>query len=322
VLRHNTIKLREDLRRELELHLGKLEDQFHARTLAQIFIEERIYKRIETCESWEEIIATVRKGLEEHVDRLRRETITEEDIEALLKIPIRRISLFDINKSREELARILERIAEVEANLARLTAYTIDFITALKEKYGPLYPRRTRIREMAEVNVREIALTNVKVTLDRGSGYLGTSIRQGETITCTEYDKIVVLKTDGSYKVMNIPDKLYVGPVCAVFKLNKQQVYSVVYRDKKTKTCYAKRFRIDRFILDKEYRCCPKGAKIEKFFDRVGVVLRCEFEPAPRQKVATASLSSGDISKLLRSTGTAGPSRCGTRPAGSMPRGW
>ena len=146
------------------------------------------------------------------------------------------------------------------------------------KKYGEDFPRRTRIGELHQVDVREIALKNHKVGLDRKEGYLGTAVKSDEPMACTEYDKLVVLKWNGSFKVIPIPDKLYVGPVCMVFKSNKDQIYSMIYRDRKTRICFAKRFQINRFIMEREYETIPKGCKVEKIYDRYGVILRCEID--------------------------------------------
>lgn len=289
-----TDKLMNDLRRELEIELGKLHDQFHAKTLAQIFIENRIYKRIEEAETYELVLSEVRKGLEKFRDQLRRD-ISDEDIEKLLQIPIRRISLFDINKNRRDIEDILSKIEEVNENLADIRNFTIRYIKQLQLKYGSLYPRRTRIEEHETVDKRKIALTNLKVGHDRSGGYIGTSVKSDDPIVCTEYDRLLIIGWDGSYKVVPVPDKLYVGAVCAVYKADKDQVYSMVYREKKSRTCYAKRFRVDSYIMDKDYRGAPKGSKIEKLFDRYGVVLRCEFEPKPRQRVDHCELDFEEV---------------------------
>jgi topoisomerase-4 subunit A len=277
VLRHNTNKLVDDLKWELEILLAKLEDQHHMKTLAQIFIENRIYKRIEECKTMALVMAAVYDGLAPFRDQLTRE-VTDDDIGELLKIPIRRISLFDINKNRQELADIMARIEEARDNLANIKRYTIAYIKGLIKKYGKDYPRRSRLGELHQVDVREIALKNHKVGVDRKEGYLGTTVKDADPIACTEYDKLVVLKWDGTYKVIHIPEKQYIGPVCMVMKVNKDQVYSMIYRDRKTRICYAKRFQIKSFIMDREYTTVPKGCKVEKIFDRFGVVLRCEID--------------------------------------------
>ncbi len=320
ILEHNTMKLREDLKRELEIELGRLEDLYHFKTLAQIFIENRIYKRIEECTTHESVRAEVRAGLEPFLkdlipptERERAENegeepvpreITDEDIEKLLQIPIRRISLFDIEKNKEELADIMDKVQEALKNLRNLTKYTIRYIKDLLDKYGELYPRRTEIDNLEQINVKEVALQNLKVGLDRGNGYLGTQVKDDNPISCSEHDRLVIFKRDGTYKVIPVPQKLYVGPVLEVYKADKDQVYSLVYRDKKTRACYAKRFQVSSYIMDKEYRCCPKNCKIERIFDRYGVVLHCEFRPAPRQRERSCTIDFNETE--MRSAGARG----------------
>lgn len=284
ILEHNTEKLVDDLRRELEIELGKLEDQFHAKTLAQIFIENRIYKRIESCKTYELVIQEVDKGLQRFNSQFKRE-VTRDDIEKLLQIPIRRISQFDIDKNKKDLDDILIKIDEVHSSLANIQKFTITYLKNLLKKYGDRYPRRTQIDNLETVNVREVALSNVKVGWDRSNGYVGTAVKLGDMLVCTEYDRIIVLNWDGTYKVMAIPEKLYVGSVCSVMKSDKNQVYSMVYRDKKSRISYAKRFRISQYILDREYKTTPPGCKVDRLFDRHSVILRCEFEAMKRQKV-------------------------------------
>lgn len=283
VLRHNTTKLVEDLRRELELELGKLLDLHHFKTLAQIFIENRIYKAIEECTSMELIVAAIYDGFVPFQKQIQR-VITDDDIADLLKIPIRRISLFDIEKNQTELREIEARMAEIRKHLASMTDFAISFLDRLYEKYAADYPRRTTIGELKQVDARKVALKNIKVGHDRKGGFIGTAVKSEEPILCTEYDKILIFKTDGTYRVLPLSEKLYVGPVSLIRKVDKAQVYCLVYRDKKTKMCYAKRFRVDRFIVDREYSCVPKGCKIEKLFDRHGVVVRAEWEATRRTK--------------------------------------
>ena len=306
VLEHNTIQLKELLRRELEIELGHLEDNYHMKTLAQIFIENRVYKVIEECTSQEQIIVEVLKGLKPFMHLLippaaahqslmdgttpEPRSVTEEDIERLLKIPIRRISIFDIERNKKELDEIMDRTAEVLKQLGQMTKFTIRFIKNLMKKYGKDHERSTQIDEIKQVDVKAIALRNLRVGLDRQNGYLGTKVKDENAIPCSELDRLVIVKRDGTYKVIPVPDKLYVGPVLEVYKADKDQIYSLVYRDKKSKKCYAKRFQVKSYIMDKEYRCCPKGSKVEKIFDRYGIVLHCAYRPAPRQRETSCDL--------------------------------
>jgi topoisomerase-4 subunit A len=207
VLQANTEKLVRDLKKELELDLLKQENLFHAKTLEQIFIEQRIYKRIEECESFEAVIEAVEQGLVPFRSLLKRD-IVREDIEKLLEIRIKRISRFDINKSHQEIKEIVDKITVILDHLCHLRRYTINFIKSLLEKYGPLYPRLTKLDTFEEIDVKNVALRNVKVSYDRGSGMLGSSVKAEETIACTEFDRLLIIsKKDGLVKVIPIPEK-------------------------------------------------------------------------------------------------------------------
>ncbi|OGV65160.1 MAG: hypothetical protein A3K19_26785 [Lentisphaerae bacterium RIFOXYB12_FULL_65_16] len=307
VLKLNTEKLVSDLKRELEIELGKLQERFHEKTLAQIFIENRIYKRIEECETFEKVMGAVRKGLEKFRDQLKRD-ITDADIEKLLQIQIRRISLFDINRNKEELEKILEDIGLAEHNLKHLRKYTIKYIQGLLKKYGDLYPRRTQIADLESIDVREVALQNVRVGHDRVSHFVGTAVknsnRDDEPVVCTEFDRLVLLGSDGKFKVIPIPEKVYAGPVKYVLRSDKQQIYSMIYRDRRKKTYFAKRFRINSFIMDKEYTALPPGCIIEVLSDKYGVLVRCEFEPNNRLKSKYVDVNFDEVP--LRATGARG----------------
>jgi len=281
VLLHNTEMLVENLKRELEIKLGKLQDRFHEKTLAQIFIENRIYKRIEECETYEKVISEVKKGLNDFKKLLRR-PITNEDIEKLLQIQIRRISKFDLQKNQKELDDILKGIDEVQHHLDNLTEYAIDYLKDLRRRYGKLYPRRTEISDLETISAKDVARKNVKIGHDRKNNFVGTDVKNSnkneEPLVCTEFDRLILLQSNGKFKVIPIPDRLYIGTVKHLLKADKNQVYSMIYREKKSGKKYAKRFCIDRYIMNKEYSVIPKGCIIESFFTNCGVVLRGDFK--------------------------------------------
>ncbi len=299
VLHHNTQSLVNILRWELLNEQGKLNDKYHDRTLERIFIEERIYKKIEECESQPEVFTAVRGGLTPFIDQLRRE-IVDEDIERLLRIPIRRISLFDINKNNKELEEILKALEEVAYHLANLKNYAINFIKNLISKYGKLYPRKTEITSLEKVDAKEIAVANVKLGYDKVTGYIGTQVNGTNHIKCTEFDKIILVTKDGKMKITNVTDKLFVGRFSEIFIVDKEQVYSIVYTDKKSKLSYHKRCKINKFIVDKEYLICPKGSKLEMMETNYGIVLDCELEDTSRSKGVVAELIFDDVP--IRST--------------------
>lgn len=294
VLYHNTQRLVDYLRWELEIEENKLNERFHDKTLEQIFIENRIYKCIEDCTEEDAVYEAVFAGLEPFKERFRRD-VTREDIDRLLRIPIRRISLFDINKNRKELDDILKALEEVRHHLAHLKDYAINFIKDLLKRYGKDYPRRTEISSIEVVDAKEIALANTKVGLDRKGGYIGTAVSGADSFKCTEFDRIVVLNRDGKFKVMNIPDKLFVGRFAEAFVVDKDQVYNVIYKETKTGLAYHKRCKIDKFILEKEYKLFPDKCKLELFETNYGIVLDCELEDTARSKDQAAELIFDDI---------------------------
>jgi len=297
VLQSNTEKLVNDLKKELEIDLLKQENLFHAKTLEQIFIEERIYKTIEECESFEAVISAVTAGLSPFRPLLKRD-IVQEDVEKLLEIKIKRISRFDINKSRLEIQEIVDKILVILDHLCHLRKFTINFIQSLLTKYGAQYPRLTQMDTFKHIDVKNVALKNVKVSYDRGSGMLGSSVKADETLACTEFDRLVIFsKKDGLVKVIPIPEKLYIGKGMEVYKADKKQMYSIIYRDKKKDTVFAKRFMVSRYILEKEYEAIPAGCRIDKIYTTYGVVVRCEYEPAKRQQISSCEINFDDISK-------------------------
>ena len=293
VLHHNTQMLVDYLRWELEIELKKLNEKFHLKTLEQIFIENRIYKRIEDCKTEVEVMTAVHEGLAPYRNMLKRD-INDEDIEHLLRIPIRRISLFDMNKNQRDLDDILAAIEEVMNNLANLKDYTIAFIKNLIKKYAKAYPRRTVIKNIEKVDKKAAALANVKIGLDRSKGYVGCDVTSNEFLKCTEFDRLLVVFRDGRYKVMDIPDKLFTGRFMDVFIMDKEQQFSVVYSDKKSGMSFYKTTQIKSYILDREYMICPKGSKLELLDTNYGIVLDCQLEEKARAKETSAEVSFDD----------------------------
>ncbi len=262
VIRRNTEKLLEYLKRELEIDLRKQEELFHSKTLAQIFIENRIYKRIEKCESYEVVVEEVHKGLLPYRKMLKRD-VSDDDVEKLLAIQIRRISLFDIRKNQEELAEILKNIEEIHRNLKHLNAYAIKYIQALLDKYGAMFPRRTRIETFGKIDRKAAALNNIKVGWDRKNCYIGTNIKSEDNVTCNEFDHLLCVERNGNYKVINIPEKIFIDRLYDFRKYDPAIEFGVIYKDTKTGKCYGKRCVVNKFITDKQYRICPSGCRLE-----------------------------------------------------------
>ncbi|MBU6399865.1 MAG: DNA topoisomerase IV subunit A [Verrucomicrobia bacterium] len=284
VLRENTEQLVEVLKRELELNEKQLEDELHFRTLERIFIEERIYKKIEQCKSNEAVLAAVHDGFKPFRRQLHRELV-EADVEKLLAVRIRRISLFDINRHREETAQVKADLETTRKHLKQLTRYAIAHLEALLEKYGPLYPRRTKSSRHDEIDAREVAFKAFKVAYDRESGYIGHKVSGDEfKVECTKFDKILLVFKDGHYQVVELPEKFFVGPDLVYAGLpERDRVFTLAYTNREAS--YVKRFNFGGTILKKVYHCIPPKSRILFFEPDTPKELYIRYKPAPYQKV-------------------------------------
>ena len=283
VLRRNTSKLVEYLRRELEIELAKLEDAFHDKTLAQIFIENRIYKRIEECKTYELVLEEVLKGLKKFRKMLKRD-VSEEDVEKLLAIPIRRISLFDINKNRKDIDDILKQMEQIGKNLKRMTSFAIKYLNSIIEKYAVSSERKTEIESFDRIDKQAVALNNIRVSWDRKNCYVGTSVKSDDRVTCNEYDHLLCLERKGVYKVIMIPEKLFIGRLYYFAKYDKNQTYFIVYSEKKTGKYYTKQSKFDKFITDREYSLCPDGCKLEIITTRPNSIYEFQIDTRAKDK--------------------------------------
>jgi len=284
VLRANTAQLLQILKRELELKERKLQDELHFRTLERIFIEERIYKKIESCRTNDAVLRAVSDGFRPFRRQLVRD-ISPEDVERLLQVRIRRISLFDIHQHREALQKVKADLKETRGHLQKLTCYVIDHLENLLAKYRPIYPRRTRSRRFDEVDAREVAFKAFKVAYDRQSGYLGHKVSGEEFRTeCTRFDKLLLLFKDGHYKVVELPEKMFVGPDLVYGGLpERDRVFTLAYTNRDA--TYLKRFTFGGTILNKEYFCIPEKSKILFFEPGTPEELYIRYKPAPHQKI-------------------------------------
>src|ERR1043166_3575851 len=241
VLKENTVKLVDTLRRELQLQESKLQDELHFRTLERIFIEERLYKKIEQCKTNEAVLVAVHDGFKPFRKELVRE-LADADVDRLLQVRIRRISLFDINKHREEMEKVKADLAETRKNLKNLTKYVIGHLEALLAKHGPLYPRLTKSSRYDEVDAKEVAFKAFKVAYARESGYVGHKVSSQEfNVECTKFDKLVLVFKDGHYQVTELPEQLFVGPDLVYCGLPEgERVFTLAYTNREA--TYLKRF--------------------------------------------------------------------------------
>jgi topoisomerase-4 subunit A len=294
VLRENTAQLVETLKRELELKESKLQDEFHFRTLERIFIEERIYKKIEQCKTNETVMAAVHEGFKPFRKQLVRE-LADPDVERLLTVRIRRISLFDINKHREEMEQVKDDLAETRKNLKNLTKYVISHLEELLAKYGPQYPRLTKSSRYDEVDAKEVAFKAFKVAYDRESGYVGYKVSGEEfNVECTKFDKLILVFKDGHYQVTELPEKFFVGPDVVYCGLpERDQVFTVAYTNREA--TYLKRFTFGGTILHKVYHCIQPKSRVLFFEPGTPAELYIRYKPAPYQKINQQTCNPAEV---------------------------
>jgi topoisomerase-4 subunit A len=304
VLRENTEQLVAVLKRELELREKQLVDELHYRTLERIFIEERIYKKIEQCKTNEAVIEAVYHGFKPFKRQLVRDMV-DADVDRLLQVRIRRISLFDIKKHQEEMEKTKAELDQTRKNLKGLTRYVIGHLEALLAKYGPQYPRlTTKSSRHEEVDAKAVAFKSFKVAYDRESGYVGYKVSGEEfKLECTKFDKVILVFKDGHYKVTELPEKLFVGPDLFYCGLpERERVFTLAYTNRQA--TYLKRFAFGGTIMNKEYFCIPDKSRILFFEPDTPPELYIRYKPAPYQKVNQQTCKPSEIAvKGVKSRG-------------------
>jgi topoisomerase IV subunit A len=321
VLCYLTDHLRELIRAELQHELGELSDRKHWLDLERIFIENRIYKRIEDATTAEQVVSEVRTGLKPHLKELERE-VSAEDIERLLKIPIRRISQYDIDRNRSEIAIAVKGIKEVKGKLRKLTATTIAYLEGLLEKYGDDHPRRSEIGTFEAVDVRAVARQHIKLAYDPDTGFFGSEVKGSRyQLTVSEYDRILLVSRDGSFRIIAPEDKVLISaPVihAQVFDPEEGAAFTVVYRDA-SKIAWAKKVHIKAFIRDREYELVKgREGRVDYLIPGdCNDTIHVDFVPAKRQRVHEAEF---DLS-LVELTGvTARGRRLAPKPVSKLRR--
>ena len=295
IIRKNVDRLLELTRREQEIRLGELDDLFHARTLDRIFIEERIYKRIETQKTMEGVKSAIVTGFEPFLKELRR-AIVDEDIERLLKIPIRRISQFDIDKNREEIEGIEREEAKVRDNIEHLRGFVVKYLKGLIKEYAKKYPRCSKIESGAfkQVDVRAITASELTIRWDRENNFVGSGLRNGdELFKCSSLDELIFVWKDGRFRKMQPEEKIFVDKdLLAVLRYNQEKDrdgrdFTCVYEEGGYGFSYIKRFRFGGLIRNKEYRLAPQKPKSKLLFFQEGCpeTIYVKFKPAKNQRI-------------------------------------
>jgi topoisomerase-4 subunit A len=257
MLKHSTDLTVNLLKKELEIQLNELEEQWHFSSLERIFIENRIYRDIEEEETWEGVIKAIDLGLQPYIKHLKR-PVTEEDITRLTEIRIKKISKFDIDKAKQFLESLEDKIAVVKNHLANLIEFAIDYFKRLKETYGAGKERKTEIRIFDDIVASKVAMNNAKLYVNRAEGFIGTSLKRDEFVTdCSDIDDIIIFRKDGGMMVTKVDAKTFVGKdiihVAVFKKKDKRTVYNYIYRDGARGASYMKRFNVTSMTRDKEY---------------------------------------------------------------------
>jgi len=251
---NNTVNL---LKKELDIQLNELEEQWHFASLERIFIENRIYREIEEEETWEGVISAIDKGLKPHITHLKR-AVTTEDITRLTEIRIKRISKFDIDKAKALIEGLEDKITEVKHHLANLIDFAINYFKELKAKFGKDKKRFTEIKTFDDIIATKVVMRNEKLYVNRAEGFVGTSLKKDEFIAdCADIDNIIVFRKNGTMIVSKVAAKTFVGKdiihVAVFKKSDKRTIYNYIYRDGRTGPTYMKRFNVTGITRDRVY---------------------------------------------------------------------
>jgi len=257
ILKYNTQQTVNLLKQELEIKKSELKEKILFSSLEKIFIENRIYRDIEECESWEEVLTTIDKGLKPHKKKFYRE-ITTDDIIRLTEIKIKRISKYDSFKADELLKDLEKQLKDTEHHLKHLTEYAISYYQDLLSKYGKGRERKTEIRSFQSVTATEVIAINQKLYVNRADGFAGYGLKRDEYVCdCSELDDIIAIRRDGKALISRISEKAFMGKdilYIGVWKKgDDRMVYNMIYSDGKTGKGFVKRFTMPGVIRDKEY---------------------------------------------------------------------
>ncbi|NRB43303.1 MAG: DNA gyrase/topoisomerase IV subunit A [Verrucomicrobiales bacterium] len=293
------------LKWELEIRLGELQDKWHHSSLERIFIENRIYRRIEDCTTWESVIEEIWAGLKPFLKKLKRKVI-EEDVVRLTEIKIKRISKYDSFKAEELILGIEENIKEVEKNISQITRYTVRYYKGLKEKFGKGRERKTVVSTFGKVVAKNVAVATETIYLNAKTGFAGWGLkRDGVSVDrCSRMDDIIIFGREGTMQVSKVAEKTYVGKNPAhvsIFRKEEPKYYCMIYRDGKDGPAMIKRFTVQGVTREKMYDLTKgnNGTRVlffsvhdtEEDTPLVNVVLK----PAPRLRVKEIEINFADI---------------------------
>lgn len=257
ILKMNTDHTVSLLKKELEIELHELQESWHFSSLERIFIENRIYHDIEEVKTWEDVLKTIDAGLKPHTGHLLR-AVTQEDILKLTEIRIKRISRFDLDKFKENIAALEGKIEQVKYHLVNLIAYAIDYYLNIQKKYGKDKQRKTELRIFDTIDATKVAVANEKFYANFEEGFIGTSLKKDQYLfDCSDIDDIITFRKDGSMKVVKVEAKTFIGKDIlhvAIWKKNdKRTVYNMIYREGREGPYYMKRFSVTGVTRNTDY---------------------------------------------------------------------
>lgn len=311
VIEYHSKQLLGILKEELEVERAELMEKLHLRTLERIFIEERIYKSIEQMKTEEAVNKAVKDGFVPFRAEILRD-ITNDDIDHLLKIPIRRISLYDMNKNRKEVQAINARLKEISHLLKHLVDYAVTCLDGIEAKLNPAtIKRRTELTNIRTVDVKTVVKRDTSLKYDEKNGYLGTAVSGGtELLKITPFDRILYVRKSGIYTVTEAPSKVFVGPEMrwcgfADKESLSKVLFTILYRDPQTQYVYIKRCKINAYIMNRDYFFAPDGMEVLHIDTRKNFSFALNYVPKPRVKILKESFKAQDyMEKGLKALGT------------------
>lgn len=310
VIQYHAKQLTQILHDELELEKAELFEKMHLRTLERIFIEERIYKAIEEMKTESAVNKAVKDGFVPFAAELIR-PVNDRDIEHLLKIPIRRISLYDINKNRKEVQAINARIREINKLLKHIVEYAISYLDGIEAKLDPaMFKRMSTLTNIKTVDVKTVVKRDTPLKYNEKDGYLGTQVSGGvELMRITPFDRILYVRKSGIYSVTEAPDKVFVGPelrYCGFADKDSLSkiLFTIIYRDPETQYVYVKRCKIAAYIMNRDYFFAPDGMEVLHVDTRKNFTFELNYVKKPKMKVFTEKFKAQDyLEKGLKALG-------------------
>ncbi len=279
------------LKKELEIRLSELEEDWHLYSLEKIFIENELYENIKTCKTEEEILTAIDESLKPFVKKLKRE-VTHDDLVRLSNIPIKRISKFSSFKADEHIKSVEDEMEEVKNHIAHIVPFTINYFRQIKKKYGKGRERKTEIRSFDTIEATHVVVANEKMYVNKAEGFIGTGLRKEEFVCeCSDIDDILVILNDGKYHITKVADKTFAGKGIlhvAVFRKNDNRtIYNIIYRDGLNGAIMTKRCSITGLTRDKEYDLTKgkKGSRLLHFTvnpNGEAEIIKVTLKPRPR----------------------------------------